>query len=558
MRAAPLAGIVAACALTLAACGGSSGSKGPGFDPGAARPSRTAPPAVPVRPTPYPVPSAAGIVSRAGSFPATRGYDPFGATFDLAEAPGRDEANSLAVAPPWTPDPAPRDGVSMARQDGTTPRTGWNAVGGWLKHSGFGLLSIPPGPDAPAGGGYGLALGDPADIIVRQGTPRALAHMTWEGNMVAVQPGGTAVDPRVTPPEPRYGTVTLSFTGNGLDLDRAEADAETGALDVSFAVAGNSPPTFGFNNVPVTLRERSASTGGRDHAVSLEFGQGPPDNRIEGGIYGGEDPDEAAGVFEQGGWYGAFGANIEARPAFIPHRVWDGIHAVFANLSNFNATTPACTNLSCGFTASWLVPAEEEEPERKTLDIAVDVVRQPDGRDFRFVARDIEQETGYRSYGAWGNWSWFQASQGEEAVDGGAIGFGIPVSQGFSSPAFPSGRTGQATWNGKMAGIAYAYNADENTGGIIEAVEGNASLTVDFEAADLQLTLSEIKAHAGLGSYADIKWTGVDFADGQFRSDTHSLSGGFYGPAQEEVGGVFEKEPEGVEAGIVGAFGAKR
>ena len=117
----------------------------------------------------------------------------------------------------------------------------------------------------------------------------------------------------------------------------------------------------------------------------------------------------------------------------------------------------------------------------------------------------------------------------------------IAFSAGVESGSNPV--SGSATWGGLMVGL------DKTTP--TQAVNGQASLTFDFSDQTLDVGLTNI---SGPGTYADINWNGLAVQSGGFGdgADSNSLSGSFYGPNHEEVGGVFERNQ------LIGAFGARR
>ena len=81
-------------------------------------------------------------------------------------------------------------------------------------------------------------------------------------------------------------------------------------------------------------------------------------------------------------------------------------------------------------------------------------------------------------------------------------------------------------------------------------VRGDARVTADFADMDLDVALTGIAGVESGDTYDDMTWEGVAMRDGAF--ETPALSGRFFGPGHEEVGGVFDRD------GIVGAFGARR
>ena len=107
--------------------------------------------------------------------------------------------------------------------------------------------------------------------------------------------------------------------------------------------------------------------------------------------------------------------------------------------------------------------------------------------------------------------------------------------------------SGGATWTGSMAGI------DENEGAATfgNLVTGAATVSIpSFAQPAVDIALTGI-ADASTGKrHGDIRWNGVSLSGGAFSSGT--LSGHFYGPNHEEVGGIFLRNQ------ISGAFGASR
>ena len=117
-----------------------------------------------------------------------------------------------------------------------------------------------------------------------------------------------------------------------------------------------------------------------------------------------------------------------------------------------------------------------------------------------------------------------------------------------------------ATWTGRMVGVHRPPETPMDVPGRV--VRGGAEITlVDFQtpAIDVELTPQGLDA---------LMWTAIPVGeDGEFYEDGVTTTdapwpgppnrrayilGEFYGPAAEEVGGVFEW------AGIIGAFGATR
>ena len=162
-----------------------------------------------------------------------------------------------------------------------------------------------------------------------------------------------------------------------------------------------------------------------------------------------------------------------------------------------------------------------------------------------------------RDYEAWGGWlehSLFAARLTRFADDAGSSGGASAVfgySLGYSSGENP-GAEGSARWEGLILGRDLGASPGRG-----QAVRGDADVTVEFGAAaiaaDVAFTgIVNIETGAAL---TDMGWRGLAVEDGGFarrNAPGDTVSGRFYGPGEEEVGGVFERD------GIAGAFGGRR
>jgi hypothetical protein len=115
----------------------------------------------------------------------------------------------------------------------------------------------------------------------------------------------------------------------------------------------------------------------------------------------------------------------------------------------------------------------------------------------------------------------------------GSTDAGSAVSFGDWQAANPA--TDDATWFGDM--IA------RNAGGT--RANGVARLTVDLQQLDVDLVLSS----PDTGS---LHWVDIPLHAGSFDAGDGSVHGRFYGPQQDEAGGVFSRD------GWHGAFGGRR
>ena len=158
-------------------------------------------------------------------------------------------------------------------------------------------------------------------------------------------------------------------------------------------------------------------------------------------------------------------------------------------------------------------------------------------------------------YGGWLDHSLFATESvlltGDIFPDRGAtVAFSYSV--GFSTGETPSAVDGPARWEGLMLGRDMRA-----TPGRGQVVRGDADVTVEFGAnavtADVAFTgIANVETGE---AWSDMAWRGLavengGFARGNAADDT--IAGRFYGPGEEEVGGIFERD------GIAGAFGGRR
>ena len=163
-----------------------------------------------------------------------------------------------------------------------------------------------------------------------------------------------------------------------------------------------------------------------------------------------------------------------------------------------------------------------------------------------------------RDYEAWGGWlehSLFATRLTRFADDAGSSGGASVVfgySLGFSSGENPTAAEGSARWEGLMLGRD--LRASPGRG---QAIRGDADVTVEFGTAAMtaHVAFTDIVNIETGDMRNDIAWRGVAVEDGGFvqrNAPGDGVSGRFYGPEEEEVGGVFERD------GIAGAFGGRR
>lgn len=138
-------------------------------------------------------------------------------------------------------------------------------------------------------------------------------------------------------------------------------------------------------------------------------------------------------------------------------------------------------------------------------------------------------------------------------VDRTVLAFDDPAENGLDetfihsigSPSNSSPVTDGASWQGIMAGF------DLREESAVSLVEGEARIAVDnFSEPMVNILFSNIRNQSTGSMLPDMVWNGLSLTNGTFADP--GLTGQFYGPGHEEVGGVFFRES------ISGAFGASR
>ncbi len=128
----------------------------------------------------------------------------------------------------------------------------------------------------------------------------------------------------------------------------------------------------------------------------------------------------------------------------------------------------------------------------------------------------------------------------------------ISYAVGNTTGTNPTVPEGGATWQGFMAG------RDISTTDSLEAyIEGEARIVVDLGSANgllADVALTRLyNRHTGQ-VHSDLRWSNLDVEKGGFsdrKAEDDRINGQFFGPAQEEVAGTFER------SGITGAFGGE-
>lgn len=189
--------------------------------------------------------------------------------------------------------------------------------GGWMRHGGFGVLLEREGIGSELREfRYGLALGELTEVGEGQDF-RAM----WRGRMVGVTEAGGLSEGRL------QGVAVLTYQSTEALGDESETGDLVGRIDAAFteivSVSTGAPfADAGFENVPVSLLDvttREVEVEGPDgetvvevvfDSANMAFDAGVAGNRIRGGFFG-PNRTEVAGVFEQNGIVGAFGAERE-------------------------------------------------------------------------------------------------------------------------------------------------------------------------------------------------------------------------------------------------------
>ena len=108
----------------------------------------------------------------------------------------------------------------------------------------------------------------------------------------------------------------------------------------------------------------------------------------------------------------------------------------------------------------------------------------------------------------------------------------------------------RARWSGLMLGYQYGHGARNNP-----FVDGRATVDYHLSTSLMDVAFSELESRDGERELPDFGFDGLQpLADGTFAGggDAGGLRGAFFGPAQEEVAGVFHHNA----ADVTGSFGA--
>ena len=203
-------------------------------------------------------------------------------TIEVASTPLRQGAATAIGA---------KHGITLMSESSTHTGAEVAGFGAWLEHSSFAVLrERHPGEDGTVDVLYGIALGDASQIRSIPSDPPALpaGSATWLGLMVGTPVAGAARGERLV------GDAALTYDFSSGD------DGSGPSLDVAFG---------GIRNIDRGAAHTVETVLFSDLAVARDgtFARGQSGARIQGGLFG-ADHAEAAGVFEQSGIAGAFGA----------------------------------------------------------------------------------------------------------------------------------------------------------------------------------------------------------------------------------------------------------
>ena len=168
-------------------------------------------------------------------------------------------------------------GITLMSESGSQMGVEATSLGAWMEHGSFALNSVRAvGEEVESNSLHAVALGD------LTGRPLT-GNATWLGVMVGTPTAGLERGDRLV------GTAALNY------------DMTAGGLDAAFSGIKNIDRGMAHATETVIFSNVAIDTDGT-------FATGQSGTRIQGGFYG-PDHVEAAGIFEQAGIVGAFGAS---------------------------------------------------------------------------------------------------------------------------------------------------------------------------------------------------------------------------------------------------------
>ena len=169
-------------------------------------------------------------------------------------------------------------------------------------------------------------------------------------------------------------------------------------------------------------------------------------------------------------------------------------------------------------------------------------------------ARGTDNQTEKAVYGGWMTQSFFaiEATFFPSVADSEAVWFLENYAAGESAGTNPSDIPGStATWTGAVIGASYGL--DYNLGNIIQ---GTATVDVDFTNTNVDVSFSNLVDLDNPSRFiSNMDWANIPLSNGDFTQGSagqNQIQGRFYGPNNEDVSGVFDRD------NILGAFGAIR
>ena len=173
---------------------------------------------------------------------------------------------------------------------------------------------------------------------------------------------------------------------------------------------------------------------------------------------------------------------------------------------------------------------------------------------------DVENSFNSASYGGWLDYSAFGV-EGIEFIGGELDEWGLLYSYSYGEAPETNPAVGTATWTGIVAGVDVSLS--ETAG---NTIQGQARIDFDignrFQLPNVDIAFTQMYDLDAATRRSDIQWHGVRVQGGSFSTTqlvSGRISGRFYGPNHEEVGGVFESRGDpGYSFNILGAFGAAR
>ncbi|MDE0111716.1 MAG: hypothetical protein OXI87_06190 [Albidovulum sp.] len=185
----------------------------------------------------------------------------------------------------------------------------------------------------------------------------------------------------------------------------------------------------------------------------------------------------------------------------------------------------------------------------------IDLQGMQNGVDVVVESRKYPSGSSTIVYGGWLNYSFFGSQtdkpnhpldpyQGDTIIASYALG--------YSSGENPSMTDGSAKWFGIMFGRDVS---DSRARG--RALQGDAEVIVDFQddSATASVKFSNIEGIRFRANYNNMEWRELEIDQGSFGRRVGAgnyISGQFFGPEEQEVGGIFERND------IAGAFGGVR